>query len=86
MYSDLDLVTAEALRTGVLERLDTAGYAAALSVLVFAARRPDDDAPALPAATHQAIEELGRLAGACTPWNGSTGSTSPASPSWASRG
>ena len=43
LYSDLDLVTAEALRTGVLEGLDTAGFAAALSVLVFAARRPDAD-------------------------------------------
>src|SRR6478735_2999330 len=64
LYSDLDLVTAEALRTGVLEGLDTAGFAAALSVLVFAARRPDDDAPRVPGgATHEAIEELGRLAG-----------------------
>ena len=64
LYSDLDLVTAEALRTGVLEGLDTAGLAAALSVLVFEARRPDDDAPRVPGgATHEAIEELGRLAG-----------------------
>jgi ATP-dependent RNA helicase HelY len=48
----------------VLDGLDTAGFAAALSVLVFAARRPDDEAPRVPGgATHQAIEELGRLAG-----------------------
>jgi ATP-dependent RNA helicase HelY len=64
LYSDLDLVIAEALRTGVFEGLDTAGFAAALSVLVFTARRPDDDAPRVPGgATHQAIDELGRLAG-----------------------
>ena len=64
LYSDLDLVTAEALRTGVLEGLSTAGAAAALSVLVFEARRPDDDAPRVPGgATRDAIDELVRLAG-----------------------
>ncbi len=64
LYSDLDLVTAEALRTGVLEGLSTAGVAAALSVLVFEARRPDDDAPRVPGgATREAIDELVRLAG-----------------------
>ena len=48
LYSELDLVTAEALRTGVLDELPTAGLAAALSALVFEARRPDDDAPRVP--------------------------------------
>jgi ATP-dependent RNA helicase HelY len=87
LYSDLDLVTAEALRTGVLDGLDTAGFAAALSVLVFEARRPDDDAPRCrAAATSEAIAELGRLAGRVPAWSGSTGSTSPRSPTSASRG
>ena len=64
LYSDLDLVTAEALRTGVLDELPTSGFAAALSVLVFEARRPDDDAPRVPGgSTRDAIDELGRLAG-----------------------
>ena len=59
----MDLVTAEALRTGVLEDLSASGLAAALSVLVFEARRPDDDSPRVPGgATGQAIEQLGRLA------------------------
>jgi len=64
LYSDLDLVTAEALRTGVLDELPTSGVAAALSALVFEARRPDDDAPRVPGGpTGRAIDELGRLAG-----------------------
>jgi ATP-dependent RNA helicase HelY len=64
LYSDLDLVTAEALRKGVLDGLATSGVAAALSVLVFEARRPDDEAPRVPGGvTGAAIEELGRLAG-----------------------
>jgi ATP-dependent RNA helicase HelY len=64
LYSDLDLVTAEALRTGVLDQLPTSGVAAALSALVYEARRPDEDVPRVPGgATGQAIDELGRLAG-----------------------
>ena len=64
LYSDLDLVTAEALRTGVFDELPMSGVAAALSVLVFEARRPDDDAPRVPGGpTREAIDELGRLAG-----------------------
>ncbi len=42
IYSELDLVVAEALRTGVLDRLGPSGLAAALSTLVYEARRPDD--------------------------------------------
>ncbi len=64
LYSDLDLVTAEALRTGVFDDLSTSGVAAALSVLVYEARRPDDDAPRVPGGeSRQTIEELGRIAG-----------------------
>jgi ATP-dependent RNA helicase HelY len=64
LYSDLDLVTAEALRTGVLDELPTSSVAAALSVLVFEARRADDESPRVPGgATREAIDELGRLAG-----------------------
>ncbi len=64
LYSDLDLVTAEAIRSGVFEDLPTSGVAAALSVLVFEARRPDDDAPRVPGGpTGHAIEELVRIAG-----------------------
>ena len=42
IYSELDLVVAEAIRTGVLDRLGPSGLAAALSTLVYEARRPDD--------------------------------------------
>ena len=49
IYSDLDLVAAEALRPASA-RACPPGFAAALSVLVFEARRPDDDAPRVPAA------------------------------------
>jgi ATP-dependent RNA helicase HelY len=55
-------VTAEALRAGVFDDLPTAGLAAALSALVFEARRPDDDAPRVPGGpTGQALDELVRL-------------------------
>jgi ATP-dependent RNA helicase HelY len=64
LYSELDLVTAEALRGGVFDDLSTAGLAAALSALVFAARRPDGDAPRVPGGgTRAAIDELVRIAG-----------------------
>jgi ATP-dependent RNA helicase HelY len=64
LYSDLDLVAAEALREGVLDDLPTSGVAAALSTLVFEARRPDDDAPRVPGGpTRPAIEALVRIAG-----------------------
>ncbi len=64
LYSEMDLVAAEALRSGVLDDLPTSGLAAALSVLVFEARRPDGDAPRIPGgAIRQAIEALDRIAG-----------------------
>jgi len=49
LWSDMDLLAAEALRSGVWDGLDAADLAAVLSVLVFEARRPDDaSAPRLP--------------------------------------
>ncbi|MCY7395159.1 MAG: DEAD/DEAH box helicase [Nocardioides sp.] len=49
LYSDLDLVAAEALRRGLWEGLDASSLAAVLSMLVFEARRPDDaSTPRLP--------------------------------------
>ena len=49
LYSELDLLAAEALRTGLWDHLNPSELAAALSTLVFEARRPDDaSAPRLP--------------------------------------
>jgi ATP-dependent RNA helicase HelY len=49
LYSELDLVAAEALRHHVWDALTPSELAAALSTLVFEARRPDDaSAPRLP--------------------------------------
>jgi ATP-dependent RNA helicase HelY len=49
LYSELDLVAAESLRLGVWDGLTPSELAAALSTLVFEARRPDDaSAPRLP--------------------------------------
>jgi ATP-dependent RNA helicase HelY len=45
LYSELDLVAAECLRTGLWDGLSVPELAAALSVLVFEARRPDDASP-----------------------------------------
>ena len=49
IYNEMDLVVAEALRTGLWDRLDASGLAAVLAALVFESRRPDDAAqPRLP--------------------------------------
>src|SRR3546814_8521401 len=40
--SDMDLVAAEAIRTGLWNELDPSELASVLSALVFEARRPDD--------------------------------------------
>ena len=48
LYSDMDLVAAEALRRGLWDGLDAPDLAAALSVLVFEARRTDEAAPRVP--------------------------------------
>jgi ATP-dependent RNA helicase HelY len=45
LYSELDLVAAESIRLGLWDDLSSAELAAALSVLVFEARRPDDASP-----------------------------------------
>jgi ATP-dependent RNA helicase HelY len=63
IYSELDLVVAEAVRLGVLDALGPAGLAAALSTLVYEARRPEDVvSPRVPGGdTHRAIDDLERL-------------------------
>jgi ATP-dependent RNA helicase HelY len=49
IYTDMDLVAAESLRNGLWDGLSASELAAALSALVFEARRPDDAfAPRLP--------------------------------------
>ena len=45
IYTELDLVAAECLRSGAWERLDPAELAAVLSALVFESRTPDDALP-----------------------------------------
>jgi len=49
IYTDMDLVAAESLRNGLWDDLSPAEFAAALSALVFEARRADDaTSPRLP--------------------------------------
>ncbi len=48
IYSDLDLVAAEALREGMWDELSPSQLASVLSVLVFEARRPDESPPRVP--------------------------------------
>jgi ATP-dependent RNA helicase HelY len=63
IYSDMDLVAAESMRHGLWDDLSPSGLAAALSVLVFEARRPDDaSAPRVPGGeVKEAIGEMVRL-------------------------
>jgi ATP-dependent RNA helicase HelY len=63
IYSELDLVVAEAIRLGVLDGLGPSGLAAALSTLVFEARRPEDVvSPRVPGGDIQrVIDDLERL-------------------------
>jgi ATP-dependent RNA helicase HelY len=49
LYSESDLVAAEALRTGLWDELTPSELASALSVLVYEARRADDVVPRVPA-------------------------------------
>ncbi|MBB6625831.1 DEAD/DEAH box helicase [Nocardioides sp. KIGAM211] len=65
LYSDMDLVAAESLRHGLWDHLDASELAAALSVLVFEARRADDSSsPRLPTgAVKEAVREMTRLWG-----------------------
>lgn len=63
LHSEMDLVAAEALRRGLWQGLDPSELAAALSVLVYEARRPDEASePRLPRGpVAGAIEETVRL-------------------------
>jgi ATP-dependent RNA helicase HelY len=63
IYSELDLVVAEALRVGALDGLGPAALAAALATLVYEARRPEDVvSPRIPGGDAQrAIDDLERL-------------------------
>ncbi|WP_432478391.1 DEAD/DEAH box helicase [Nocardioides sp. GXQ0305] len=64
LWSDMDLLAAESLRSGLWDGLGTADLAAVLSVLVFEARRPDDaSAPRLPGG-----EVRDRIAGTVRLW------------------
>jgi ATP-dependent RNA helicase HelY len=65
IYSDVDLLAAECLRHGLWDDLTASELAAALSVLVFEARRPDDaTSPRIPGgAVRDAIGEMVRLWG-----------------------
>ena len=83
IYSDMDLVAAESLRHGLWDDLTASELAAALSVLVFEARRPDDaSSPRIPGGA----VKRGRSArwsgsgASSTPSSASTSSTSCASP------
>jgi ATP-dependent RNA helicase HelY len=65
LYSELDLVAAECLRTSLWDDLTVPELAAALSVLVFEARRPDDASPPqVPGGrTRDVIKQMVRLWG-----------------------
>jgi ATP-dependent RNA helicase HelY len=45
IYNEMDLVVAEALRTGLWDGLDPSELAAVLAALVYESRRPDDSGP-----------------------------------------
>lgn len=62
IYSELDLVAAEALRSGLWDDLSPSQLAAVLSVLVFEARRPDEAPPSVPGgAVATTIDAMHRL-------------------------
>src|SRR4051812_25755771 len=63
IYSELDLVVAEALRLGVFDGLGPSALASALSTLVYESRRPEDVvSPRVPGGdTQRTIDELERL-------------------------
>lgn len=48
IYSELDLLTAQSLRSGILDELDPASLASAVSILVFESRKDDVEPPVLP--------------------------------------
>jgi ATP-dependent RNA helicase HelY len=63
IYTDMDLVAAEAIREGLFDDLTPSELASALSALVFEARRADDAAsPKLPnKPVRDVLDQLGRL-------------------------
>ena len=65
LYSDMDLLAAESMRHGLWDDLSPSELAAALAVLVFEARRPDDaTSPRLPGGrVREVIAEMVRLWG-----------------------
>lgn len=64
IYSELDLVAAEALRSGLWDDLSPAQLGAVLSALVYEARRPDDGPPNVPGgAIGTTIDAMTRLWG-----------------------
>ncbi|WP_344302981.1 DEAD/DEAH box helicase [Nocardioides bigeumensis] len=64
LYSESDLVAAEALRTGLWDDLTPSELASALSVLVYEARRADDVVPRVPAGrVSSVVDAMWRLWG-----------------------
>ena len=62
VYNEADLLVVECLRAGVLDALDPAELAGAVSALVYESRRPEVAAPHLPAgAVRAAVEDMTRL-------------------------
>jgi ATP-dependent RNA helicase HelY len=60
IYNEMDLVVAEALRTGLWRNLDASGLAAVLAALVYESRRADDaEPPRLPVG--EVRDVLGRM-------------------------
>jgi ATP-dependent RNA helicase HelY len=82
IYTDMDLVAAEAMRNRLWDGLSPSELASALSALVFEARRPDDAvAPRLPGGrVRQVLADMVSLWGDLDAWNASTTWTSCASP------
>jgi ATP-dependent RNA helicase HelY len=64
IYSEADLLIAEALRDGMWDELDPQELAAVASSLVYEARRDDDPSPRLPpGAVRRTLDDLHRLWG-----------------------
>ena len=62
IYSEADLVIAEALRDGMWDELDAPELASLCSALVYEARRDDDPTPRLPSGrVREALNSLSRL-------------------------
>jgi ATP-dependent RNA helicase HelY len=65
IYTDMDLVAAEAMRHGLWDGLSASELAAALSALVFESRRPDDaSSPRIPGGRVKQV-----LAGTVSLWS-----------------